>query len=74
MADVLTVSGRISFEIVQKCARAGIPVLSAISAPSTLAVETAERWGITLAGFCRDNRATFYSGLDRVEKNSAADE
>jgi FdhD protein len=67
-ADVLTVSGRISFEIVQKCARAGIPVLSAISAPSTLAVETAERWGITLAGFCRDNRATFYSRLDRVEK------
>jgi FdhD protein len=73
-ADVLTVSGRVSFEIVQKCARAGIPVLSAISAPSTLAVEMAERWGITLAGFCRENRATFYSGLDRVEKNSAADE
>jgi FdhD protein len=74
LADVLTVSGRVSFEIVQKCARADIPVLSAISAPSTLAVETAERWGITLAGFCRDNRATFYSGLDRVKKNSAADE
>jgi FdhD protein len=49
-------------------------VLSAISAPSTLAVETAERWGITLAWFCRENRATFYSGLDRVEKHSPADE
>jgi FdhD protein len=69
-AAVLTVSGRVSFEIVQKCARAGIPVLSAISAPSSLAVETAERWGVTLAGFCRDNRATFYSGLHRVESTT----
>ncbi len=66
LADVLTVSGRVSFEIVQKCARAGIPVLSAISAPSSLAVEMGERWGITLAGFCRDGRASFYSRLDRV--------
>ena len=66
LADVLTVSGRVSFEIVQKCARAGIPVLSAISAPSSLAVEMSERWGITLAGFCRDDRATFYSGFQRV--------
>jgi FdhD protein len=66
LADVLTVSGRVSFEIVQKCARAGIPVLSAISAPSSLAVEMAGRWGITLAGFCREGRATFYSGLQRV--------
>ncbi len=70
LADVLTVSGRVSFEIVQKCARAGIPVLSAISAPSTLAVETAEGWGITLAGFCRGDRATFYSGFERVEKTA----
>jgi FdhD protein len=66
LADVLTVSGRVSFEIVQKCARAGIPILSAISAPSSLAVEMSESWGITLAGFCRDDRATFYSGLQRV--------
>ncbi|MFY8269572.1 MAG: formate dehydrogenase accessory sulfurtransferase FdhD, partial [Terrimicrobiaceae bacterium] len=66
LADVLTVSGRVSFEIVQKCARAGIPVLSAISAPSSLAVEMSKRWGITLAGFCRDDRATFYSGFQRV--------
>jgi len=67
-ADVLAVSGRVSFEIVQKCTRAGIPVLSAISAPSSLAVESAQRWGITLAGFCREGRATFYSGLDRVDR------
>lgn len=69
-ADVLSVSGRVSFEIVQKCARAGIPVLSAISAPSSLAVECAERWGLTLAGFCREDRATFYSGLGRVERQA----
>jgi len=69
-ADVLAVSGRVSFEIVQKCARAGIPVLAAVSAPSSLAVESAERWGITLAGFCRGDRATFYSGLGRVERHA----
>lgn len=68
-ADVLAVSGRVSFEIVQKCARAGLPVLSAISAPSSLAVECAHRWGITLAGFCRGDRATFYSGLGRVDRS-----
>lgn len=70
-ADILAVSGRVSFEIVQKCARAGIPVLAAVSASSSLAVESAERWGITLAGFCRDDRASFYSGLARVERNGA---
>lgn len=69
-AEVLAVSGRVSFEIVQKCARAGIPVLAAVSAPSSLAVESAERWGITLAGFCRGDRATFYSGLGRVERHA----
>ena len=43
-------------------------MLTAVSAPSTLAVESAERWNITLAGFCREDRATFYSGLGRVER------
>jgi FdhD protein len=65
-AKVLTVSGRISFEIIQKCHRAGIPVLTAISAPSSLAVEMAEKANITLAAFCRGDRATFYSGFYRV--------
>jgi FdhD protein len=65
-AKVLTVSGRVSFEIIQKCARANIPILTAISAPSSLAVEMAEKANITLAAFCRDARATFYSGLHRV--------
>jgi FdhD protein len=70
-ADILAVSGRVSFEIVQKCARAGLPVLTAVSAPSSLAVESAERWGITLAGFCREDRATFYSCPGRVEHGGA---
>ncbi len=65
-AVVLTVSGRVSFEIIQKCARAGIPVLTAISAPSSLAVGMAEKANITLAAFCRGQRATFYSGFHRV--------
>ncbi len=66
-AKVLTVSGRVSFEIIQKCARAQIPILTAISAPSSLAIEMAEKANITLAAFCRDKRATFYSGLHRVD-------
>lgn len=66
MAMLLTVSGRVSFEIIQKCARARIPILTAISAPSSLAVEMAQKANITLAAFCRGKRATFYSGLHRV--------
>ena len=72
-ACILTVSGRISFEIIQKCNRAGIPVLAAISAPSSLAVKYAKETGITLAAFCRDQRATFYSGFHRLSKNSNQD-
>lgn len=65
-AALLTVSGRISFEIVSKCYRAGVPILAAVSAPSTLAVEMGRRLGITVVGFCRDDRATAYSHPGRV--------
>jgi FdhD protein len=60
-AKYLLVSGRVSYEIVTKCFTAGIPILAAVSAPSSLAVDFAKELGITLYGFCRENRATRYS-------------
>ena len=68
LADrVLQVSGRASFEIVQKAAVAGIPIIAAVSAPSDLAIETAERLGVTLIGFLRGDGFNVYTHDGRID-------
>jgi len=64
---ILLVSGRTSFEILQKAAVAGIPVVCAISGPTTLAIETARAFGITLVNFLRGRAMNVASRPDRIE-------
>ncbi len=68
---VLMVSGRTSFEILQKSLAAGIPIVCAVSAPSSLAVDLAQEFGITLVGFLRGERCNVYTARDRVVLPSA---
>jgi FdhD protein len=64
---VLVVSGRVSFEIVQKAAVVGVPIICAVSAPSDLAIETADRLGVTLVGFLRGDGFNVYSHDERID-------
>ncbi len=63
---VVMVSGRTSYEILQKCVAAGVPIVCAVSAPSSLAVDVARRFNVTLVGFLRGNRFNVYSVPERV--------
>ena len=63
---IVMVSGRSSFEILQKCLTAGVPIVCAVSAPSSLAVALAREFGITLVGFLRGERFNVYAGRERL--------
>jgi FdhD protein len=67
---VVMVSGRSSFEILQKCLMAGVPMVCAVSAPSSLAVDLAKEFGITLIGFLRGHRFNIYSHPERITGSS----
>lgn len=68
----VVLSSRVSFEMIVKAARAGLELVAAVSAPTSLAIEVAERYGITLCGFVRNDRATIYTHEKRVRDRPRA--
>jgi FdhD protein len=68
--SIMLVSGRVGFEIAQKCVAARVPILAAVGAPSSLAVELALEFNLSLIGFLRGERANVYSGFERIVRDS----
>ena len=69
---VLVLSGRIGFELVQKASMLGVPIIVAVGAPSSLAIQVAEEHGITLIGFTKADRCNIYSGAERLTYTSVS--
>ncbi len=70
--SIMLVSGRVGFEIAQKCVAARVPILASVGAPSSLAVDLALEFNLTLIGFLRGERANVYSGFERIAQDSAS--
>src|ERR687898_484384 len=69
---IVMVSGRSSYEIMQKCLTAGVPIVCAVSAPSSLAVDVAREFGMTLVGFLRGSKFNVYAGSERIQPEPAS--
>lgn len=66
---ILVLSGRVGFELVQKASMLGVPIIVAVGAPSSLAIDTAEEHGISLIGFTRPERCNIYTGVNRISRS-----
>ena len=70
---IVMVSGRSSFEIIQKCITLGVPIVFVVSAPTSLAVEIVREFNITLIGFLRGAKFNIYSGMERIKVSQKAE-